>query len=104
MSGTKNDSGKAPITLISRTAIELEAQVMAFGARKYARHNYKKGFDYSRLLDAAIRHILAFSDGEDLDQESGLPHLAHARCCLGMLIECQKLGTAIDDRYKKESA
>lgn len=100
--GTKYDKGKAPITLVPRVAIELEAAVMAYGAKKYARYNYKQGFDYTRLLDAALRHTLAFTDGEDTDPETGLSHLAHARCCLGMLLDCINLGTATDDRFKKE--
>jgi len=102
--GTKHDSGKAPLSIIPRVALELEAQVFAFGAKKYARDNYKKGFAHTRLLDAALRHIYAHIDGEDTDPESGLPHLAHARCCLSMLLECQRLGTATDDRFKKEGA
>jgi len=101
--GTKHDSGKAPLSLIPRVALEAEAQVMGFGAKKYGRHNYKQGFEYSRLLDAALRHIHAFNDGEDNDPESGISHLAHARCCLSMLLECINIGTATDDRFKKDS-
>jgi hypothetical protein len=101
--GTKHDSGKPPLTLVPKAATELEAKVYAFGAKKYGRYNYKKGFEYSRLLDAALRHLQAFNDGEDNDPESGMSHLGHARCCIGMLIDCIELGTATDDRYKREA-
>lgn len=101
--GTKHDQGKAPLSLISYAALEAEARVMGYGEKKYSRHNYKKGFPYGRLIDAALRHIGAFNSGQDLDPETGESHLAHARCCLGMLMECIHLGTATDDRYKKES-
>lgn len=101
--GTKHDTGKAPLSLVPRIALELEARVMAMGAKKYGKFNYRAGFDYSRLIDAALRHITAFNDGQDNDEESGLSHLAHARCCLGMLLDCINLGTATDDRYKKET-
>ncbi len=101
--GTKHDNGKPQLSLIPYSALEQEAKVMGFGAKKYSRHNYKKGFDYSRLIDAALRHVSQFNDGEDTDPESGESHLAHARCCLGMLIECIRLGTAKDDRYKREN-
>lgn len=99
--GTKNDQGKAPLSLIPRSALEPEARVFAFGAKKYSRWNYTKGFEYSRLLDATMRHLVAFNDGEDLDPESQESHLAHARCSIAMLLECIALGTAIDDRRVK---
>jgi hypothetical protein len=99
--GTKHDSGKVDLTLIPYSALEVEAKVWEFGAKKYGRENYKAGFPILRLLAALLRHTFAIVRGEDLDPESGLPHAGHARCCLGMIIECQHLGTLVDDRFKK---
>jgi len=96
----KFDGGKSPLSLIPRSALMAEADVLAFGAKKYARHNWRAGMDYSRLIDAALRHLLAFNDGEDVDPETGLSHLAHARCCLAFLIEYQTTHPERDDRYK----
>lgn len=95
----KKDDGKPPLGLISRIALEEEAKVMAFGAAKYGTHCWRKGMDFSRLGDAALRHVFAFMDGEDKDAETGLSHLAHARCCLAFLLEYEgkKIGT--DDRF-----
>lgn len=95
----KSDAGKPPLGLISRIALEEEAKVMAFGAIKYDVHNWRKGMDFSRLIDATLRHVYAFADGEDKDAETGYSHLAHARCCLAFLLEYEgkKLGT--DDRF-----
>lgn len=101
--GTKHDTGKPSLSLIPRVALEAEARVFGLGAVKYERFNFKKGFKYSRLIDAALRHIIAFNDGEDLDLETKESHLAHARCCLAMLLDTISLGTAEDDRFKKES-
>ncbi len=101
--GTKRDTGKPQLSLIPRIALEAEARVFGFGAKKYDRFNFKKGFKYSRLIDASLRHITAFNDGEDLDPETGESHLAHARCCLAMLLDTMELGTSTDDRYKKET-
>lgn len=101
ITGKKNDEGKPPLTLFPRTALEQAAEVFAFGANKYGKYNYKQGFEYTRLLDAALRHVNAYADGEDLDPESGKSHLAHALCSIAMLLECQKIGTAKDDRYKR---
>lgn len=99
----KFDGGKPPITLISRTALEEEARVMAHGATKYGRDNWRKGMDFSRLGDAAMRHILAYFDGEDKDPETGLSHLAHARCCLAFLIEYEARKYGKDDRHGRQA-
>lgn len=96
----KYDQDKPPLDLIPYSALELEARVLAFGAKKYDRNQWRKGMDWSQLLAAAMRHIGAFNAGEDIDTESGLSHLGHARCCLGFLIEYQKEGLGIDDRYR----
>ena len=37
--GLKYDMDKAPMSLLSREALEQTAQVLAFGAKKYAAHN-----------------------------------------------------------------
>lgn len=101
--GTKFDQGKPSLSLIPRVAQELEAQVFGFGAKKYGRDNYKQGMDWLRITDAALRHITAFADGEDIDPESGLPHLAHARCCMAMLLFYSHYNVGTDDRYKHET-
>lgn len=98
----KHDGGKSPISLIPRSAILAEAEVLRFGAEKYAAHNWRKGMHWSRMIDAALRHLFAFADGEDDDVESGISHLAHAKCCLSFLIEYLTTHPDLDDRYKKE--
>ena len=104
MSADKFDKGKPPVGLIPRTAVLAEAEVLAFGAQKYARDNWRKGMDWTRLSDAALRHILAWVDGEDRDGETGISHLAHARCCLGFLLEYEKFDIGTDDRYTSSAA
>jgi hypothetical protein len=78
------------------------AQVLTFGANKYADHNWRAGdgFDYSRLIGAAYRHLSSFNDGEDLDPETGYSHVDHAMCCLMFLSEQIKVGRGKDDRFK----
>lgn len=89
---TKNDQGKPPIGMINRVALEEEAKVLAFGARKYSRDNWKGGMEHTRLIDAALRHIIAYADGEEIDPESGICHLAHARAGLGFLLYYREHG------------
>jgi hypothetical protein len=96
----KFDDGKLPLHLLSTEAMNQTAAVLAFGAGKYAAHNWRKGFVWSRPLSAAMRHITAFNAGEDKDPESGLSHLAHAACCIMFLLEFEKTHKELDDRYK----
>ena len=98
----KFDTNKAPISLIPTSAILEEAKVLAFGAEKYDKHNWRNGLEFSRVIDAALRHTLALTEGEDIDPESGLLHAAHARCCLAFLIEYYNTHPELDDRYKNE--
>jgi hypothetical protein len=105
----KFDGEKSRLDLIPTSALVAEGHVLKFGAEKYStketpgEHNWRKGLKFSQLVGAAMRHITAFNEGEDFDPESGLSHLAHARCCLAFLIEYQTSNSGIDDRYRKET-
>lgn len=100
--GVKFDGDKVRTDLYPPDAYEMISQVYTFGAKKYSAHNWSKGMDWSRLIGAAERHLLAFKKGEDLDPESGLPHLAHLGCCISMLLSFQarKDMDKFDDRQK----
>ena len=99
-SAMKFDENKLPVNLLSTEALNQTAAVLKFGADKYAEHNWRAGFAWSRPLAAAMRHIMAFNDGEDKDPESGLSHLAHAMCCIMFVLEFEKTHRELDDRYK----
>jgi len=99
-SAMKFDGDKLPVNLLSTEALNQTAAVLKFGADKYHAHNWRDGFAWSRPLAAAMRHIMAFNDGEDKDPESGLSHLAHAACCIMFLLEFEKTHPELDDRYK----
>lgn len=86
--GVKHDNGKPEFRLIPQQALEDVAKVMSYGAKKYAPDNWRRvpnGHD--RYIDAALRHINAHLRGEQLDEESGETHLAHAVCSLMMAME-----------------
>lgn len=78
---TKHDTGKAELAHLQFEQLETIARVQDYGARKYSRDNWQKG-TFTRYASAALRHIFARLKGERLDPESGLPHLAHAACCI----------------------
>lgn len=98
--GNKNDSGKPRISLIPKEALWGMANAFTYGANKYAAHNFKNGIDYSRLADAAMRHLSAYMDGENIDDESGNCHLDHALASLAMLKFMSVNRKENDDRYK----
>lgn len=89
MSGKKYDNGKPRFSLIPVGTLAKVIQVLEFGAQKYAADNWKKVPDArTRYFDAAYRHIVDkwWNEGEKIDPETGLPHLAHGVCCLLFLM------------------
>lgn len=100
----KADGAKARVELLPARPLFAIAEVLGFGAEKYADHNWRRGFKWSRMGGAALRHLLAWLDGEDLDPETGKSHLAHLGCDTLFLLEYEITGSGIDDRYKKEDA
>lgn len=100
--GIKHDQAKPRMELLSTEAMTRIAEVMGFGAKKYAAHNWRKGLAWSRVIGAALRHLTSFNEGEDKDPESGLSHLAHAGCCIMFLLDYEKNHPELDDRYKAE--
>lgn len=98
--GRKDDDGKPPLGLLSTKALVEVAKVLLHGKEKYGAHNWRGGIAWQRLIDASLRHITSFNDGEDKDPESGLSHIAHAMCMLMFLLESESTHTELDDRYK----
>lgn len=84
----KHDAGKTDWSILPIAASEEIIKVFEFGAKKYARGNYKEngGLAYSRVLNSLLRHTYAFMKGEDKDPETGLSHMAHAGCNVYMLL------------------
>lgn len=105
MKAKKNDKAddKVPLEYLELDGVAGMCKVFAFGAKKYTKGNYFLGHEQTRLLAAAMRHVLAYQSGEDTDPESGLQHTHHAMCCLAMLHKQQALGTSIDDRVTLDS-
>ena len=79
--GLKYDNDKPRMDLLDFDALEGLAKVLTFGAKKYDEHNWRNGISYSRLTAAMLRHLTALQRGEDIDAESGLPHIDHLGCC-----------------------
>ena len=86
--GIKHDSDKVLMGCIPPTAEVLLGMVLTYGAKKYSRENWRLIDNLEeRYMDACLRHINLHRRGEEVDPESGLPHLGHAAACLMFLLE-----------------
>lgn len=100
----KNDSNKPRPALLPPLALLSISKVLAHGAEKYDAENWAKTPSLRRYADAALRHILAWLAGEDIDPESGMTHIAEAMCSLLFIEELQQRGfDEIDDRFSSDT-
>jgi hypothetical protein len=91
MKGRKDDAGKTPWGLVPWDALQAIADVLAFGAGKYGPGNWRHVDEaLMRYWDACLRHLIAWKQGEKVDHESGLSHLAHAGCCVLFMLALDK--------------
>lgn len=100
----KFDTGKPRLDLIPHRPLQEVAKVLMFGLKKYSAHNWREGTDWSRFVRAAQDHIGYWNEGQDIDPETKLSHLAHAVCCLLFLMWYQIFNVGNDDRYKEHPA
>lgn len=92
-------SDKVPLHLWPTTATALGSMALLDGACKYGRSNYRAiGVRASIYFDAAQRHLTRWFEGESVDTDSGLPHLAHALACVAILVDAEAAGKLNDDR------
>lgn len=98
MSGVKYDGDKERFDLIpARPLLEL-ARVYTMGAKKYDDRNWEKGIKWGRIFAAIMRHLWKFWRGEDIDDESGLPHVVHAAWGCFTILEYYHTHPELDDR------
>lgn len=79
---TKYDGGKPKHSLLPSGIMNGVLDVMAFGANKYEKGNWKKCKTMSSYYDACHRHLEQFWGGTNTDEESKLHHIDHALCNL----------------------
>lgn len=82
-SGKKYDTGKPMVGTLARVfphALMAIGECIEFGTHKYPDPNNWKKVDgaKTRYLDSLMRHLLKHYMGITKDEETGLPHLAHA--------------------------
>lgn len=93
---------KVPLHLVPATATAMAALAHLDGALKYGKWNWRvAGVRASIYVDAARRHLDKWFNGEDIDPDNGLPHLAMAMACLNIIVDAMACGKLTDDRPPK---
>lgn len=77
-----------------KQAQEEDRKVFLYEAEKLL----SRGQPWSHHFNKVASHLQAFQHGEDLDPQSGLHHLAHARHHLSLLIHYGLSHPEFDDR------
>ena len=104
--GLKFDGGKIRPSLLPMDSLNKICEVLEFGAKKYKANSWQTVANgEQRYLDVLLRHLMAFSGGEENDPETGLSHLSHAGCNILFLLhlhsqdseQCPQKGTQPDD-------
>lgn len=111
--GLKFDAQKPRYDLLPFDALDGIAQVLTFGAAKYAPNSWQKVENgRERYLAALLRHVSALAQGHLVDEESGLPvvdHIATNALFLGHLYREKDITDPYEvwevyDRTSKKSA
>lgn len=104
VSPTGGEKGVKPerFDLIPVEALSSIARLYGVGAKKYAAHNWRRGYDWSKSYAAMMRHANLFWSGEDIDPETGEPHMAAVAFHAMTLIVFMQEQREFDDRYVPE--
>ena len=97
-------SKKTPLQLLPPYALAQTALAHAEGAKKYGPWNWRTNqVCATTYIGAILRHLTAWQDGEDIDADSGLSHIAKIGACCNILLDAGHCGTLVDDRSKVPS-
>lgn len=81
------------------------AHAFVDGAAKYGPYNWREKKVRARVyVAAAMRHLHAWLDGEELAVDSRCHHLGHVIACCAILLDAQENGALSDDRPVKGGA
>tara|TARA_B110000285_G_scaffold224802_1_gene282091 strand:- start:3275 stop:3832 length:558 start_codon:yes stop_codon:yes gene_type:complete len=86
--GMKFDQGKPDYSLVPFAALDEVVKVLTHGADKYGRFNWEK-VEAIRYQAATMRHFSKFMQGEKIDPDSDIHHLAHAITSLMFMLDLE---------------
>ena len=96
---TVQGSKKPAMSCVPPVALLHLSHAMKDGEQKYGRMNWREHTVSSSVYyDAAMRHLMAWFDGETHASDSGVHHLAHVMACCAILLDGESLGVLNDDR------
>lgn len=87
----KADKGKLELSLVNPELVKAVAEVRMYGTEKYGDSENWRKVEPKRYVDALYRHLLAYIEGNEVDEESGLSHLAHMACNISFLLDKEYL-------------
>jgi hypothetical protein len=94
---------KVSFTKVPAVAIAHCAHAMMDGAGKYGPYNWRdKAVVANIYIDAALRHLLDWFEGEEEADDSHCHHLGHAMACCAILLDAQETGNLVDNRPVNE--
>lgn len=87
----KFDQEKPNIAILFDCPLALAevARVMEYGAKKYNRKNWALVDNKERYESSSLRHQISYHNGEYLDSETSLHHIAHGICGQLFLLEIE---------------
>lgn len=102
----KADQNKPRTDLIPPEGVLGLADLYAVGAEKYADRNWEKGMDYTRLLGAMERHMLAYKAGENYAPDDKQHHMLSVAWCAFAIFtfDCRDMADEWDDRPFRNEA
>jgi hypothetical protein len=99
-SSTGGEKGRklARYDLVPAAPLHTLAELYGKGAEKYDDRNWERGYDWSLSFAALNRHLWLFWQGVNIDEETGLPHLAAVAFHAFALMEYTNTHPEFDDR------
>ena len=109
----KDTKGKPRLSLLPRLGLLGAVRAREYGIEKYGCDGGWANVEPQDLIDAAMRHLIKYSDGlrgyvggSLNDEESGLSHMDHAAASVllaATILESRKILKEVNDRQYAES-
>lgn len=98
----RHNQGKIQLREVDPDFIIGLGEVLTASRAKYDEGNWMKETKFSTPYESAMRHLMKFWGGDELDEETKKHHLLHAATNLMFLYYHTRSGVGIDDRLFKK--